>query len=287
MIVKANTLTRLWEGSVERMLFAKRGEIETSSSMTIERVNLLTCAHMDYEMNVWDDCHLTKARFPKLQRDYLSLPDYEAFLDKAANAARRRSSVASMNAKPHLAHGKNEFMKRGNLAHGGCLMGITFNMAKGKPHLSLHSRATYIAYLGALDLALMYVIGKELGEHIGFEVEECGLTFYVDALQIASMQSAAFFWNRPELMAPIHSPKKYPDGEFPTIRMMRKLFRDWQRKMDEGMDPQDEPYGQLRRYRARWESRVRDDGKWPSIPVNTLTLDALRNPTRRIVDEED
>jgi hypothetical protein len=289
VLLRANTLTALWEGTADRMFYGTVEEgIFKGSSMTICYDHFLRCDSMQYEMDVWRDLHLTKSRFPVLQRTYLTLEEYEAFFVRARNVIKNRGAVTRMSAVAHKPRGVNRTKKTGNYAHGGCILGWTFRVDKAtkQPILGMHSRVSYLPYMGGLDLALCYVIAKELGAELGYDHEDFGFRWYVDSLQFAHMQSVSYVWNRPELMEAIDNPEDWPDAHYPTIKLMRNTINSFRDKKERGFKPEEEKFAQLMRYRRRWENRV-DGTPWPDIPVDTLTLDALRNPTRRIVDEED
>lgn len=289
MLLNAKTLTALWNGAAAKMFFAPTGEITKGSSMTIIYDNYVQCSSMEFEMDVWEDLHLTKNRFPVLQRTYLTLEEFEDFLVRAQRVVKQKGAVTRMTAVAHKPRGVNRTKKTGNYAHGGCILGWTFRMDKAtkQPVLGMHSRVSYLPYMGGLDLALCYVIAKELGAQIGYDVEDFAFRWYCDAFQFAHMQSVSYVWNRRGLMRAIDSPKNYPDADYPTVRLMRNTINSFREKKERGFAPEEEKFAQLMRYRRRWEERVDETGKWPSIPVDTLTLDALRNPFRRFTEEED
>ena len=288
MLVNAPTLTTMWETTCSRMFFAKSG-IVRGSSMTMAYDHLLKAESMAYEMDVWYDLHLTKSRFPVLQRTYLNLEEYEDFLVRCRNVLKEKGAVTKLTAVPHKPRGINRTKKTGNYAHGGCILGWGFRVHKptGQPILTMHSRTSYIMYLGALDLALCYCMAKEIGAELGFKVEDFGFRWFSDCLAVAHMQSVSYVWNRPDLMEAIRNPRKFPDAEYPTIKLMRSTIRSFIKKKKEGFTPEQEKYAQLMRYRKRWEARVDGNGKWGSIPVDTLNLSSLRATRVQIPQGED
>lgn len=294
MLVKAPTLSALWHGACSHIFFGDRDQISWQGSMSMAYDNFLHANSMEYEMDVGRDLWLTKARFPKLQRDYLDLDEYNQFLERCANIAKRRGSITQMTCKVHGARGKNSFKPTGNYAHGNCMIGFTFRMHMkkdgGQPVLGLHSRVSYVSYMGALDLALAYVMVKEIGDALGFAPEECAFQWYVDSLQWANMQSMAYMCSRPKMMKALRQHKTYPSTRYPTINIMRRTEENFRTKYEEGFTPKEEKYAQMMRYRTRYERSIHgvEPGLMPSIPVQTLTLDALRNPPRaRKPKEED
>lgn len=288
MIFKTSTLTKLWEGSANRMFFGTVDEVERGSSMTRCYGHFVRCASMEYEMDVWRDLHLTKNRFPTLQRTYLELQEWEDFLVRCGRVVKDRGAVTKLSAVAHKPRGINRTKKTGNYAHGGCIMGWTFRMDKTTkaPVLGMYSRVSYISYMGALDLALCYHMAKEIGAQLNIEVEDFAFDWHCECFQFAHMQSVSYVWNRPQLMRAIRNPQQYPDAEYPTIKLMRKTINEFARKRKEGFTPEEEKFAQLMRYRRRWEERVAKSGKWPDIPVGTLDLSALRRKGKVHSDDE-
>jgi hypothetical protein len=276
---EVDTLTDLWEGAANTMFFGTAEDgIEKGSSMTRCYSHFVRCSSMAYEMDVWRDLHLTKNRFPVLQRTYLDPQEYDDFLVRCGRVASDRGAVTKLSAIAHKPRGINRTKKTGNYAHGGCILGWTFRVEKTtkQPVMGLWSRVSYVSYMGALDLALCYHMAKEIGAQLGVPVEDFAFDWHCECFQFAHMQSVSYVWNRPELMAAIKDEKQWSDAQYPTIKLMRKTIKEFVRKRREGFAPEDEKFAQLMRYRRRWEERVAKSGKWPDIPVDTLDLSALR-----------
>lgn len=292
MIGTSKTLSGMWRGSCRRMFFAEEGDglgVVKGSSMTMCFNHLVRARSMEFDMDVWYDLHLTKSRFPVLQRTYISLSEFDDFLVRCRNAAKERGAVTKLHANPHKPRGINRTKKTGNYAHGGCIHGWDFRVDKTtkRPELAMHSRVSYLPYMGGLDLALSYCIAKEVGAELGFDVSDFAFTWYCSSFQFAHMQSVAYCWNNQEFMEAIYRPKKYPDEKYPTIKLMRATLNSFEEKKAQGFTPEQEKFAQLMRYRRRWEARVDGDtngGRWKSIPVDTLDLSSLK-ATRVIVPE--
>jgi hypothetical protein len=282
ILMRAPTLTRAWRGACDKMFFAHIDDtqlgIARGSSMTMCYRNVMVADSMDFDLDVWFDLHLTKSRFPVLQKTYLTLEEFDAFLVRCRNAAKERGAVTKLHANPHKPRGINRTKKTGNYAHGGCIHGWDFRMDKAtkRPELAMHSRVSYLPYMGGLDLALSYCIAREVGQELNFAVEDFAFVWYCSAWQFAHMQSVAYVQNSPRMLAAIDKPKKWPDEEYPTIKLMRATLRSFREKMESGFTPEQEKFAQLMRYRKRWESRVTDDGRWGSIPLRDLNLNSLK-----------
>lgn len=287
MILRQPTMSDMWHESCRRIFFAKEGQVAKLSSMTVAYDHQLRADSMEFDIDVWRHLHLTKNRFPALQRKYLNEEEYQKFLTRCQQVVKQKGTVTQLNAVASAPRGINVFKKTGNFAKGGCILGWVFRIDKitGQPVFSMHSRTSYIMYLAGLDLALCYCMCKEIGRELGFTVEDFAFRWHVDSLQVSHMQSVAYTYNRPEFMRAIRSPRRYPDAEYPTIKLMRNTVNKFIEKMEAGMDPWDEAYKQMARYRARFESRVKGDGKWPDLPLSKLDLSALHS--NRVIEEED
>lgn len=288
MILQAPSLSRLWRGSCDRMFFSTAEDgIHKGSSMTLLYDNDLRCHSMEFDLDVWEDLHLTKGRFPTLVRTYVNPDEFADFLVRCANVMKERGAVTKMTAIPHKPRGINRTKKTGNYAHGGCILGWGFRIDKGTkaPVMSMHSRMSYLPYMGGLDLALSYHMAKVIGGQLGFTVEDFGFRWYCDSFGFAHMQSVAYVWNNEKMMEAIGDVDGYPGEEYPTIKLMRNTLHSFMEKKQQGFKPEEEKFAQLMRYRRRWESRVDGDGQWPSLPLSELNLNALRQPRR--VEEED
>lgn len=288
MISQAPTLAKMWRGACRKMFFATEADgLARGSSMTMLYNHLVMADSMEFDLDVWLDLHLTKSRFPVLQRTYLEVGEFEDFLVRCRNVQKERGAVTKLHAVPHKPRGINRTKKTGNYAHGGCIHGWDFRVDKAtkRPQLAMHSRVSYLPYMGGLDLALSYCIAKEIGAELGYAVEDFGFAWHCTAFQYAHMQSVAYTWNDEELMSAIKRPKTFPDDVYPTVKLMRATIRSFARKHREGFTPEQEKFAQLMRYRRRWEERVfNDGGKWGSIPIDELDLSALKS--RRPVVEE-
>ena len=279
MVGHSKTMSGMWRGSCRAMFFhPDNGKIFKGSSMTMVYKNMISCDSMEFDLDVWYDLHLTPSRFPVLQRTYLTLEEYEAFLVRCKNAAKERGAVTKLHAIPHKPRGINRTKKTGNYAHGGCIHGWDFRIDKGtkRPELAMHSRVSYLPYMGGLDLALSYCIAQEVGKELGYEVEDFSFVWYCSSFQFAHMQSVAYVQNDEKMLDAIDNEKRWPSEDYPTVKLMRNTLYSFREKMEQGMAPEEEKFAQLMRYRKRWEARVSGDGKWDSHPLSELNLNALK-----------
>jgi hypothetical protein len=156
---------------MERQLFAKRKDLDFVASMdTIRYDCLLSCDSMAFDFDMGRDLWLTKSRFTILQRDYLDLYNLETFLRRCKDigtGASKRGVITQLFAKQHA-------MREKKYRWGNCMLGWDFRggTRDQPPTLTMHSRVSYVAYIGGLDLALCHVLAREIGKKVGAEPEE-------------------------------------------------------------------------------------------------------------------
>jgi hypothetical protein len=270
-----NTLTDLWHKSANAQLFMKADELDFIASIdTMVYDNVLSCKSMAYEFDAGRDLWLTKSRFTVLQRDYLDLYDLETFLDRCESIGlgeAKRGVVTGMPCKPHKMSDKK-------YRWGNCMMNFTYR-GGGKheqPTLVLHSRVSYIAYIGGLDLALAHVLAREIARRVGCEVEDIAFRWHVDSLQFHGFKSIPYLF-RLGLDPVLETDEaRYPSEEYPTIKLVRRWWVDMVRKRGEGIPWEDEKYGPLKRIRHRYEQYL-DGPQLASVPIEQLTFQPLRD----------
>jgi hypothetical protein len=270
-----DTLTDLWHKEMERQLFAKRKELDFVASIdTIRYDCLLSCDSMAFDFDMGRDLWLTKSRFTILQRDYLDLYQLETFLRRCKDigtGAAKRGVITQLFAKQHR-------MAEKKYRWGNCMLGWDFRggTRDQPPTLTMHSRVSYIAYIGGLDLALCHVLAREIGRKVGAEPEEFAFRWYLSSSQFHFFKSipALFGHNLEPLI--LEDGGEYPSAKHPTLKGVRKWWGMVKRKHDEGVPLESEKYGPLKRIRRRYEEWQNDDGL-PPVPLSTLSLQPLRD----------
>lgn len=236
--------------------------------------NVLSCDSMDYKFDMGRDLWLTRSRFTVLQRDYLDLLELESFLDRCESIGlgeAKRGVVTMMPCKQHARHARK-------YRWGNCMLAFTYRGGNKyeKPTLGLHSRVSYIAYIGGLDLALAHVLAREIGVRIGCEPADFQFRWHVDSLQFHGFKSIPYLFRfgLDEVLAD-ESPR-YPSSEYPTLRLVRRWWKDMVKKRAAGISPEAEKYGPVKRIRKRYEQYL-DGNPLPSVPIDTLTFQPLRD----------
>lgn len=259
---------------MERQLFARKAELDFIATIdTIRYDCLLSADSMAFDFDMGRDLWLTKSRFTILQRDYLDLYELEQFLRRTkeiATGAAKRGVITQLFARKHK-------MAEKKYRWGNCMLGWDFRggTRDAQPTLTMHSRVSYIAYIGGLDLALCHVLAREIGRKIGAEPEDFAFRWYLSSSQFHFFKSIpALFGHNIEPI--IDSEKEYPSKRHPTLAGVRKWWRQAAEKHAAGIPYASEKYGPWKRIRRRYEEFKNDEGL-PAVPLDQLSLQPLRD----------
>lgn len=285
MIKNYDTLTDLWHETAQGMLFAPRNKLDFVASIdTMLYDNVLSCDSMKFKFDMGRDLWLTKSRFTTLQRAYID-PDellgytteagvyVPGFLDRCTDIIKkesRRGVVTQMFARQHARAAKK-------YRWGNCMLGWTFRGGGkgGTPILAMHSRVSYIAYIGGLDLALCQVLARTIGERVGLKPRDFAFRWYVDSLQFHGFKSIPYLFRHNLDGLLIGDTPEYPSRDYPTLRLVRKWYSVVADEYHRGVPLAEQKYGPLRRIRKRYEEHV-EGRPLPSVPVKDLSLNKLR-----------
>ena len=270
--VEFETMTDLWHKTVRAMwagTIENRGIDFVASIDTIRYSNLLRAESMAYEFDLGRDLWLTPARWTVLVRQYLDPSETRRFLDRAADIGLgegKRGVVTSMFCRNVAREAKKH-------RWGNCMAAFTYRglRGKGQPTIGMHSRVSYIAYIGGLDLALAHVLAREIADRIRVPVEEFAFEWYIDALQFHGFKSLPLLYKQ-QYIHELEKPSLR--AKYPTIKLVGRWW-DQVVQSTEGEVPLDAiKYGPLRRVTRRYREYIHDDFQ-PSVTADQLTLRPL------------
>lgn len=269
-------LTALWHGEAESLVVATRKEIDFVSGLDVIRYdNLVGCDSMAYKFDLGRDLWLNRSRFTVLQREYLDLAQLESFLDRCEEIGLGGVKHGAITSMPFRA----QQLRAKKHRWGGCMSSLCFRMSADKqPVLILQSRVTYITYMGGADLALCYVIAREIGNRIGIPVENFAFRWSCASHQAHSFKGIPYLFRAGlwPLIVDEEARDQYPDAEYPALKLIRKWAEQIIGKHEAGISLDVEKYGPLKRVRRRYEEWMNDE-PLPKCPVKTLTLQPLRD----------
>lgn len=273
MIKNHATMSSLWRDSVHRMWKGTidNGGIDFVASIdTISYDNLLAAQSMAFDLDMGRDLWLNKARWTRLVRQYLDPSETRRFLDRCASIGTgegKRGVVTSM----HCASVTREAKKH---RWGNCMLAFSYRglrKPKGQPCLTMHSRVSYIAYIGGLDLALAHVLAREIGKRIGCPVEEFQFRWHVDSLQFHGFKSLGYLYKE-EFVADLENTQLRQ--KFPTIKLVGRWWDKIVEDTESGKPLEAERYGPLKRIRRRYTEYVNEEFL-PTVTVADLDLSPL------------
>lgn len=258
----------MWKGTLDN------GGINFTASVdTVAYDNLLAAESMAFDLDMGRDLWLNKQRWTRLVRQYLDLSDTRTFVDRAADIGLgegKRGVVTQMPCAPVRREAKKH-------RWGNCMLGFTYRGLRkwaGEttgPTISMHSRVSYIAYIGQLDLALAHVLAREIGDRIEVPVEDFRFRWYIDSLQFHGFKSLPYLFKE-DFIADLEEEKLRK--KYPTIKLVGRWYDGIVRDSDAGVPLSAQRYGPLKRVRRRYEEFSRGEFL-PSVTVDDLTLAPL------------
>lgn len=266
-------LTSLWHRAA-RMMFTA-GPIGTDgildwkgSSETYSYSNLLRARSMDFQFDVGRDLSLNRSRFTTLQRAYLHPEDLDGFLARVEKIGRK---TASRGVLTTMVVRQKEGVK-GKYANGPCIIGYGWRGGhRGPPPtLTLHSRTSYLTYMGGMDLALCKVLANVIGEMLDIAPEDISFEWHSDALMTHNYKQIPYIMVHGQDL--VRKRKTYPSDQHPSLKLLR---REWDIMIDKIDTPlEDEKWGARRRVWRRYRE-LQAGGGPPDCPVDTLDLTKL------------
>lgn len=276
MIKNHATMSDLWRDSIYRMW---RGTIENkginfvASVDTVSYDNLLAAQSMAFDLDLGRDLWLNKQRWTRLVRQYLDLSDTRTFVDRAADIGLGEGKRGVVTQMP-CASVRREAKKH---RWGNCMLGFTYRGLRkwageeAGPTIAMHSRVSYIAYIGGLDLALAHVLAREIGERIEVPVEDFRFRWYIDSLQFHGFKSLPMLFKE-EFIEDLEE-KKLRE-KYPTIKLVGRWYDGIIRDHTNGVPLEAQRYGPLKRIRRRYQEYV-DQNFLPTVTVDDLDLSPL------------
>lgn len=274
-----------------RVALAKKEDLDFINSADVQLHDVVVKAEKlkyDYDLK---ETWLAKSRWTSLVRQYIdpqALDDFLNLIEDKMKGMERGQAFMRTNLVAARSTGKREARR-----WGSCIVGFGFR-AKPKPSLSMHSRTTFLGYIGELDLALAYHIGKLVAERLGINHEDMSFVWHIEAAQFHSSRSLAWWFKQDKDYLSLDS-KKYRHR--PGLAAAIRQFNRYQ-KMDENGDLYaDLSFASQLRPRKRWHSEVlglehaqqfeggtrlksassaKAYAPLPSVPVDKLNFDMLK-----------
>jgi len=248
MYFKVNTLdemfVKIFDGLVDGTYVDKqiRPSVFSFNNLMMSR----SCRY-DFDLGL---VGLTPTRWPRLINDYVNRNELAAWFPKIKTLNRGRELLFPFNrVKPVVRE------RMSNYNYGACLLGLTYRAYP--PKVTLFSRATNVAQIGAIDLALAHSFAWHIADYMGnIEVEEMEFAWLNSNSYLMAITTLPFLVSHGRLQEVL-------DGDFLITRDTKNLMRYF----DEVPEPK---YAPITRIRKRIAYIL--DGSYQRVPVRHFRL---------------
>lgn len=268
---QAATMTELHTMMTDSLIFATKDELDVISSVDVQIHDVIGVADsMSWEFDLKSHW-LTPSRWTMMIRQYLDPEAMTAWIDqcttkigtKGRGIALMRTNIVKPRGGEATGHTNKETRR-----WGSCMISISYK-ALPRPTIHLHSRTSYLGYIGALDLSVAWMAGRYLAHELGIRVEDISFVWTNEAIQWHNFKSLAYLLNNenPEkrkefrrLMTGKASNMSDADIDTlersPALRMTRKWLLNIRKQDAAKQTYGDMNYNTYRRIRRRWHTEV-------------------------------
>jgi hypothetical protein len=268
---EADTMTALHNMMIASLVHATKDELDVVSNVDVQLHNVMGYAlTMDWDFDL-KGLWLTKSRWSMMVRQYLDPEELTAWIDQCTTKIGRkgrgiavlRTRIVKPRGGAATGHTNKETRR-----WGSCMLTLSYK-ALPKPQITLHSRTSYLGYIGALDLSVAWMAAKYLAEEMGMDVKDISFLWYNEAIQWHNFKSMAWMLCNPDdgyrkmyrrlLIKPI---AKLNNAEVrmiensPAINMTRKWLLKVRKEDQAGATYGDMTYNTYRRIRRRWHTEI-------------------------------
>lgn len=252
-VLRAHTATALHDHLAERLLFAKRRDLDDANGVDVQLHNVVAEAD-SFEWN-YDTARLwtTRARWNTMVRQYI---DREALLhwldmiEKNFPQSKRGVAVLRTNTVASRDTGRGQIRR-----WGSCMLSLSFRV-KPWPQITLHSRTCYLGYLSVLDLTVAHVCARLAGARLGIAPESMRFVWQLEMAQFHGFRCIAYpLGGSDELFHEFieHDARK---ETYPGLYITRGWYDRLTKLDDDGVLYGDMKFSSYRRVRRRWHSQV-------------------------------
>lgn len=197
---QAPTMTDLYTQLVEGLVWGTRSDLDMISSVDVQQHLVVAEADsMEWDFDL-KHSWLTKQRWSMLVRQYIDPQDLEVWIGRiTSRIGVKDRGVAVMRAKvvkPRGGEATGHSNKQTRI-WGACMLTFSYK-ALPKPTITMHSRTSYIGYIGALDMTVAYIIGKYLAQELGISVKDISFVWVNEASQWHFFKSMSYLLNNPD-----------------------------------------------------------------------------------------
>lgn len=268
---EAATMSDLHRGMTLSLIEAPADKLDYISTVDVQRHNVIGAADsMDWDFDL-KSMWLTKSRWTMMVRQYLDGEDLQAWIDlctsrigrKGRGTAVLRTKMVKPRGGAATGHTNKETRR-----WGSCMLSLSYK-ALPRPTITLHSRTSYLGYIGALDLSVAWMAGRYLAAELGMEVTELAFVWMIESIQWHNFKSLAFLLNNPDeeirqryrrlMVKPLSRLEADEVEELrrsPALELSRRWLRRVMKEDATGKTYGDMTYNTYRRIRRRWHTEV-------------------------------
>lgn len=265
------TMRQLHEEMVHTLVNAREDDLDVISNVDVQIHNVMGYADsMDWDFNL-KHLWLTKSRWSMMVRQYLDPDQLSAWIEqcttkigtKGRGIAVLRTNVVKPRGGAATGHTNRETRR-----WGSCMLTLSYK-ALPHPQITLHSRTSYLGYIGSLDLSVAWMAAKYLADEMGIDVKDISFLWYNEAIQWHNFKSMAWMLCHPDASLRKHyramltkSEAKMDEAQLeilatsPAIRMTRAWLTKVRKEDKLGLTYGDMSYNTYRRIRRRWHTEV-------------------------------
>ena len=266
-VYTADTATELHEDVSWKLAYGHTNDMDLVTSVDVQQHNVvLTADSFDWDFDL-RDLWLTKSRWTTMVRQYINPIALETWLNTIERKLKGRKRGVSIM-RTNEVHQQASPTKDGTntrvwRAWGSCMLALGYR-ALPRPQITLHSRTSYLGYIGALDMSVAYVAAKAIAERVGLTVEDIRFVWHLECAQFHAFKSLAYLLSeddrREEFMALRVGEDPLEDKQLrrrqPGLYIARKWMNEFERNDKEGVTYGDMNFGQTRRIRKRYHTEV-------------------------------
>lgn len=271
MIFSAKTLTELHDEMCTFLVEADNQQLDIISTVDVQRHDVIAQADSmswDFDMK---DMWLTPSRWTMMINQYLDPEELTAWVERCTSKIGKKGrGIAVMRTKMVAARGgaATGHTNKETRRWGSCMLNLSYK-ALPTPTITLHSRTSYLGYIGALDLTVAWMAAKYLADAMGMKVEDIKFVWMIEAIQWHNFKSAAFLLNHPDAKRRkayrrliLKKEKKLKPEEMdqiaasPALMLTRKWFAKVIQEDKDGRTYGDMTYNTFRRIVRRYHTEV-------------------------------
>jgi len=271
-VFQASDMTALHTKMADWHLDAKKADFDIVTQADTALMDVMARAEsMEFNWNV-KNLWLTQMRWRALTKQYLDPEATEAWMaqsiERVGKTGRGIAILRTKTVQPRGGFGFSTVTRK----WGSCILSVSYR-ARPNPQITLHSRTSYLGYLGALDMNVAWNLGRYVAREIGIPLNKMSFVWKIDSLQWHYFKSMAYMLNHPDeeerewfrwfLVAPDDEISAEEERDYLGVRTGRPVVRGarrWLAKIlaedETGKTYGDMTYNTYRRVRRRYHREI-------------------------------